>query len=148
MRPPRPLLVALLLGLAATGCTSSSDDAPARFEPPSAAALAAGPCALVADDLVAVGRLAFALRGVAAPDDAARTALQEAQDRLAAVAESADPAVKPALDRLVVRTGLVRIQADTRMLRDTVLTGMRTSYDDAARACTRARAATPTATTG
>ncbi len=148
MRLPRPLLVVLLLGGGLTGCTSSPDDAPARFRPPPAAALAAGPCAVVSEDLVALGRAAFELRGVTAPDDAARASLREAQDRLGAFSEGAPAEVQPALSALVLRAGLVRIQSDTRMLRPDVLTAMGTAYTAAADACTGRSAASPTVTTG
>lgn len=151
MRLSRPLLAApvvgLLVGVAVTGC-SSSDDGSGPFRPPSAAALAAGPCALVADDVVALGRTAHDLRGVKAPSDAVRTALSEEQDRLSGFADAADPSVKPQLEQLVLRTGLVRVQADTRLVTADQVEGMTTAYLAAAKACTRPSAATPTAVTG
>ena len=141
LRLPATLLAAALL---ATGCTS--DPEPAAFRPPPAGSIQDGPCALVADDVVALGRLAFELRGVAAPDEASSTALESSQDRIGAVAESADPAVKPALERLVLTAGLVRIQVATAMLRDEVLENMDVAYDDAVRACSGGTA--PSAPTG
>ena len=130
LRLPTVLLAAALL---ATGCTS--DPEPEAFRPPPAGSLDDGPCALVAEDVVALGRLAFDLRGVAAPDEASAAALESAQVRVNGVAESADAAVKPALERLVLTTGLVRIQVATKMLRDEVLANMDVAYADAVRAC-------------
>lgn len=138
------LLPCLLLGAAllVAGCTSDPD--PEAFRPPPPGSLAGGPCDLVADDLVALGRLAFDLRGEPDPGRSAAEALENAQDRVAAVAETADPVVKPALDRLVLTTGLVRLQVDTRMLRDQVLENMDVAYDEAVRACsTRAPSGAP-----
>ena len=43
--------------------------------------------------------------------------------------------MKPALDRLVLTAGLVRIQVATSMLRAEVLENMDAAYDDAVRAC-------------
>lgn len=144
----RPLVLAAVLGGLLAGCTSGGDDVPARFRPPPAAALAAGPCALVADDVVALGRATYDLRGTAEPDQAARDALELSQQRVSAVAETADPTTRAALTALVTRTGAVRIQAATGRLEDDVLTLMRESYEGAVDACTAAGSATPTATTG
>lgn len=130
LRLPTVLLTAALL---ASGCTS--DPEPETFRPPPAGALEDSPCALVAEDVVVLGRLAFDLRDVDDPDDASASALESAQVRVDAVAESADPAIKPALERLVLTTGLVRIQVATKMLRDEVLKNMDVAYDDAVRAC-------------
>ena len=130
LRLPTVLLAATLL---TTGCTS--DPEPEAFRPPPAGSLEDGPCALVAEDVVALGRLAFELRGVTAPAEASATALESAQVRIGGVAESADPAVRPALERLVLTTGLVRIQVATKMLREEVLGNMDVAYDDAVRAC-------------
>ena len=57
----------------------------------------------------------------AAPSDADTAALDDAQTRLAGFADAAEPSVKPALDRLVLTGGLVRIQAATKMLREEVV---------------------------
>ena len=137
--------VLLAAGLLATGCTSGPE--PAAFRPPPAGSLDDGPCALVAEDVVALGRLAFELRGVAAPGPGPATALESAQVRVGAVAESADAAVRPALERLVLTTGLVRIEVATRMLRAPVLQNMDVAYGDAVRACSGG-AATPAPTAG
>lgn len=126
--------VLLAAALVATGCTSDTEE-PEAFRPPPVGALQDGPCALVADDVVELGRLAFDLRGEPAPDQAAADALAAAQDRVAAVAESAEPGVEPALDRLVLTAGLVRIQVATKMLREEVVENMDVAYDDAVRAC-------------
>ena len=138
LRLPTVLLVAVLL---AAACTS--DQEPEAFRPPPAAPLEDGPCALVAEDVVVLGRTAFELRGVSAPDAASSAAIESAQVRIAAVAETAEPAVKPALDRLVLTAGLVRIQVATKLLRDEVLENMDVAYDSAVRACSGEAAATP-----
>lgn len=144
MRRTRPLLPLLLLAPLLGACTSDPP-APARFRPPAQSAFTAGPCALVGPDLVALGRATYALRGVTAPDQAAKDELTSAQDRVDAVAQSADAQVKPALSQVVVMAGLVRIRADTKLLDADTLGDLRTAYDQAVDACTTGAPASPTA---
>jgi hypothetical protein len=144
LRLLRPLLPLLLAAPLLVSCTSSDGPArPAGFRPPPASSFRAGDCAAIADDLVALGRATYDLRGVASPDQTARDTLLGAQDRVAAIAETADPSVKPALDRVVLTSGLVRIQADTRMLKPEVLDDLRAAYEAAVAACTDGATATP-----
>jgi hypothetical protein len=145
VRLSRPLLPLLLLAPLLGACTSDDPPARATFTPPPASAFADGPCALVGDDLVALGRATYSLRGVKAPDQAAKDALRTAQDRVDAVAQTADPSVQPALSKVVVMAGLVRIQSDTQLLVDATLDDLRTAYDDAVRACSAGTSASPAA---
>ncbi|MCW2607164.1 MAG: hypothetical protein JWO60_1857, partial [Frankiales bacterium] len=147
MRLLRPLPL-LLLAVLVAGCTSDDPAAPEAFRPPPSGPLQAGPCSLVADDVVDLGRLTYDLRGVRDPAPADRDRLLGAQERVDAVTETAPAPVAPALRTLVTRTGAVRIQADTRMLDDSTLDALRASYTDAVAACSAGGAATPTATTG
>ena len=147
MHLPRLAPVLLAAALLATGCTSEPDE-PEAFRPPPAGALQDGPCAIVADDVVELGRLAFDLRGVDAPSDADAEALGAAQTRVAGFADAAEPSVKPALDRLVLTGGLVRIQTATGMLREEVLENMAVAYRDAVRACSGEGGPAPAASSG
>lgn len=134
MRLLRPLLPLLLAVPLLSACSGDADE-PAGFRPPAASALAGGGCALVAGDVVAVGRAAHDLEGKATPDPAVRDSLSDAQDRLSAFAETAGPGVKPALDRLVVATGLVRLRLDTKQADPDAVAGMQSAYDEAVAAC-------------
>ncbi len=151
MRLLHPLLPALLALPLLAACTSSGDDAtpsgPAPLRTPAAGAFDGGPCELVLDDVVDLGRLTEDLRGSTAPEQAEQDRALAAQERLAAVAETAPAAVKPALDQLVTRAGLLRLQADTRMLSDGTLDAVRAAYDAAVDACSGAPAAVSSPTT-
>jgi hypothetical protein len=145
VRPLRPLLLPLLAPALAlpllTGCTSSGSAAarPAAFTPPDTKAFT-GACAVVADDVVALGRSASDLRGQPSPSVAERDTLKGAQDRVDAVAETADAVRRPALQALVVAAGLVRIQADTGHLEPDTTEDLRKAYAAAVTACTSAPA--------
>ncbi len=138
-----PRLLLPLLALAVLPACTSDEPERAAFSPPRTADFT-GACSVVADDVVELGRLASTLRAETVPGQQVRDGLTAAQDRVAAVAETADAARKPALERLVVATGLVRIQADGAGLRPDVVDGLNDAYDAAVAACT----ATGTASTG
>ena len=106
MRAPALLLAAALLTGALTGCTSSGPDLPSE------SAFAEGTCRAAAPDVLAVGRALPELGDGGTVADEVRTELTTSQDRLAGLAENAEPAVKAPLDELVVGIGLVRIRAD------------------------------------
>lgn len=150
MSPVRLLLVALLVAPSLAGCTSDQPGTAreAAFRPPDTSAFR-GACELVADDLVALGRSAAELRGQDAPSKAARDALATAQDRVDAVAETADATRRPALQKLVVATGLARIQADTGHLEPDTTENLSSAYQAAVTACTAPAApASPSASAG
>lgn len=149
MRPSRLLPPVLLAAALLSGCTSDdAAPAPVTFTPPPPGALDDGPCALAAEDVVVLGRLAVDLRGQASPDQPLRDELRDAQARVSGVADGAGPAVEPALDRLVLRTGAVRIAADTGMLKDETLEALSEAYDEAVGACSADGPAAPTPTAG
>jgi hypothetical protein len=139
----RPLLPLLLAAPLLVSCTSDDPARPAAFRPPPESSFRAGDCSTIATDLIDLGRATYDLRGVAAPDEAARDTLRSAQDRVAAIAETADPTVKPALDRVVLTSGLVRIRADTRLLEPEVLDDLRAAYEQAVKVCTGRASAAP-----
>ncbi len=132
MRLLAPLLLTAVL---AAGCTSGSDepDAPA-FRPPAETAFSEGTCRLAAPDVVAVGQQAHDL-GDAVPPEAA-TLLRESQSRLDALAESAEPAVKTPLSRLVVAIGAVRIRSDSGTYESSLARDVIAAYDAVVSACT------------
>lgn len=138
-----PLLVAALLaGTALTAC-QAVDEAPVATptptisQPPSSA-FAAGTCSLAAEDVLAVGLDAVRLGdgGDGKVADEVKDSLRQTQDRLAPLAETADATAKPALDRLVVAIGLVRVRADGNTYEPALGEGLRTAYDAAVLACT------------
>lgn len=98
-----PGLVALLLA----GCTAGTGP-----DVPSEDAFASGTCRTAAPDVRAVGEAIPRLGDGGKVDGAVKDDLREAQDRLAALADGAEPAVGPDLQALVEAIGLVRIRAD------------------------------------
>lgn len=108
MRTVRAAVLASLSALV-VGCSGSS--APAGPELPAVESFAEGTCRTVAEDVRTLGRLLSGLGDGPEVDAEVLAALRESQDALRAVAEGAEPSVKPALDRLSVATGLVRIRA-------------------------------------
>jgi ferredoxin len=127
VRRALPVLLALPLLL---GACSSGPDLPEE------SSFAEGTCRTAAPDVIAVGKALPELGDGPSVDGDVRGSLQDAQDRLAALAETAEPAYKPALDRLVVSIGLVRIRADGNTYQAKIGDGLETSYDEAVEACT------------
>lgn len=130
MRRLLPLLLAAPLLL--VGCTSSSDAGP---ELPAESAFAEGTCRTAAPDVRAVGGTLSRLDGDEVPAEV-RDELREAQDRLFALAEAAEPTYKPALDVLVVKIGAVRIRADGNSYDEALGDELRTAYDEVVEVCT------------
>jgi hypothetical protein len=95
----------VLLALVLAGCTSSSD-VPAEED------FAAGTCRTAAPDVRAVGESIPRLGDDGDVADEVKDELREAQDRLAALADGAEPSLQSALQELVVAIGIVRIRAD------------------------------------
>lgn len=143
MRLPLLLLAAVLLA----GCTD--DPAPPQAFPlPPASDFLEGTCALVADDVLALGRAARALGDAPEVPPEQRTALETPQKALAAVAETAEPELKVLLEAVATRTGLVRLSADVGRFDPEVLEPLEESYGALVATCTGRAAATSTATTG
>lgn len=138
MRTPLPAAVALL---ALLGCTDAEPSAttttaqPVLSQPP-VSAFADGSCALAAEDVLAVGRDSRRLGDGGAVDADVTASLRDAQERLAALAETADARAKAPLDRLVVAIGLVRVRADGNTYEAALGQGLATAYDAAVSACT------------
>lgn len=101
MRRAVPLV---LLAVVMVGCTSS--DVPAEED------FAAGTCRTAAADVRAVGEAIPRLGDGGEVDEDVKDDLREAQERLAAVADGAEPSLQPDLQELVVALGIVRIRAD------------------------------------
>lgn len=146
--PPALLAGTLLTAALLSGCTG--DDAPAGGQPaaaPSSAAAAPalprppeqdfseGTCRAAAADVVA---LADTVQGlgqgptVPAPVLAELTATQE---RLRAFLEGAEPAVRPALDQLIVSLGLARIRAVGNTYDSSLTQAVSTAYGEVLGAC-------------
>jgi len=94
----------VLLAVVMVGCTSS--DVPAEED------FAAGTCRTAAADVRAVGEAIPRLGDGGEVDEDVKDDLREAQERLAAVADGAEPSLQPDLHELVVAIGIVRIRAD------------------------------------
>ena len=138
MRRHAPLLLLALLPLAACsdgGSSAAPSAAPSRSAPPETA-FADGTCRLAAPDVLAVARDADRLGDGPTVEAEVTEALREEQDRLFALAETADAAVRPALDRLVVAIGLVRVRADGNTYEPSLGADLVTAYDAVVRTCT------------
>jgi len=96
---------ALFLAVLITGCTTSSDV-------PDESAFAEGTCRTAAPDVRAVGEALPELAEEGKVTDEVRVDLREAQDRLAALADGAEPDLQAPLRDLVEKLGIVRIRAD------------------------------------
>lgn len=138
--PPAVLLGLVLLA----GCTSSADPAdpaadaspPAAAPVPDEAAFAEGTCRLVAPDVRAVGSALDRLGEGGEVDQAVEVELQESQDRVFAVAEAAEPELKPALTDLVEKIGVVRIRAVGKNYEPELGEQLRRAYDGVVDVCT------------
>ncbi len=137
LAPPAVLLGLVLL----TGCTSSSEPAadastPAAAPVPDETAFAEGTCRLVAPDVRAVGGALDRLGDGGEVDQAVEVELQESQDRVFAVAEAAEPELKPALTELVEKIGIVRIRAVGKNYEPELGEQLRRAYDGVLDVCT------------
>lgn len=145
MPRPAPFLL-VVAGMSAlllvAGCSGSTT--PAGPPLPDTSAFAAGTCRTAAPDVLAVGRaiprLASGAQGKpGAVAGEVRDSLRDAQDRIAALAGAAEPAYKPALEKLVVQIGLVRIRADGNEYTSELGQTLTRDYDAVLRACGAAK---------
>ena len=133
----RRLVPLLVLPMLLVGCSSSSD-APAEPELPAESAFAEGTCRVAAPDLLDLGRALPRLGddGTVAPD--VQATLEETQDRLALVAQTAEPGIAPRLTELVEVIGGVRIRAVGNTYEPSLGEDLQASYDEVLSACTSA----------
>lgn len=132
------------LSLAALGCAlalsacSGSDDAPPRTSVPLPAesSFAEGTCRVAAPDILAIGRQIDQLGNGPTVDKAVKDELRDAQQRLAELATAAEPLYKPALDKLVVTVGGVRIRADGNVYDQELSKQLAQDYRGALDVCT------------
>lgn len=126
------LLATLVL---AAGCTDSAPTADSADVPP-VESFSAGTCSTVAEDVRTLGRLLPRLGDGPQVEAEALASLRASQDGLRAVAEGAEPAVKPALDRLAVAVGLVRIRATGNTYEPFLGEDALKAYDALVKVCT------------
>ena len=155
MRTPVPVLARRSAGAVATllllvGCSSSGGSryptahqvalpAVARFQP--------GACRLHAPEVLAVGREANGLGTGAPPAQDARDRLEQNQQALGNASAGFDLATRPAVDRLVVEIGLVRLRADSHSYTPDLAQALAKAYQEVVTPCTAPRGsgtATPT----
>ena len=137
MRPARPAVA--LLGLLLVGCTSSGGSAPSAPSGPRVPAeseFKAGTCASLAPDVIAVGQAIPKLGSGGDVEQDVKVSLRDAQDRIFAVTEAAEPDLKPALDELVVKIGIVRVRADGNTYETSLGELLTKAYDGVLDVCT------------
>ncbi len=123
MRRALPLaLVALVLA----GCSS---DVPAEED------FAAGTCRTAAPDVRAVGELLPDVGDGPKVDADVKDELADAQDRLVALADGAEPDLKAVLTRLVEAIGIVRIRADGNSFEKPQREALTRAYEGVVDAC-------------
>jgi hypothetical protein len=125
-----------ICALSLTAACSGSSGSEGAAKPPSVDAFTEGTCRTAAPDVLALGAATDRLGDGRTISPELKTELREAQAGLAAVAEAAEPAYKPALDRLVEATGSVRIRADGNVYEPSLGEAMEKAYRDAVDACT------------
>ncbi|MEX2289740.1 MAG: hypothetical protein WD794_05365 [Mycobacteriales bacterium] len=132
---PFTAVSAVLLTAVLAGCAGSGPDVPEE------SAFAEGTCRTAAPDVRAVGQSLPELGEGGRVDPQVRDALREAQDRLDALADGAEPALRPALTDLVQKIGIVRIRADGNTYEPQFGDGLTSSYAQVVQLCTGAGAA-------
>jgi hypothetical protein len=138
MRISAPLVLAVC-ALALAGCSGdsdSSDAGPTTPKQPAESAFAEGTCRSIAPDVLSIGKDARSLGDGGEVDKDVLTRLEQAQTRLRAVVEGAEPAYKPAIDKLVVAVGLVRFQAKPGRYQPQTGDNLVASYDGVVDVCT------------
>ncbi len=117
----------LLLAVVLTGCTSS--------DVPEESAFAEGTCRTAAPDVRAVGEVLPELGDGGKVADEVKDELREAQDRLAALADGAEPELQAPLKDLVEKLGIVRIRADGNTYEPELGEVLARSYERVLAAC-------------
>lgn len=131
---PYAALLALVL---LAGCTSSGgDDEPAAVPLPAESSFAEGTCRQAAPDVLAVGGALPRLGDGGDVEQDVKDELREAQDRIFALAETAEPVYKPALDELVLALGIVRVRADGNTYETSQGELLKDAYEDVVEVCT------------
>ena len=134
----RRLVPLLVLPLLLTAC-SSSPDAPAEPQLPAESAFAEGTCRVAAPDVLELGRAIPRLGDDGSVDPALQTTLQETQDRLFLVSQTAEPEVAPALSALVEGIGAVRIRAVGNTYEPSLGEDLQAGLDEVLQVCTEQR---------
>ena len=106
----RPALVCLLVsGLALSACGgSSAGSGPSQ---PPASAFSEGTCRTIAPDVLQIARDSYRLGKGPEVAKPVLERLTASQARLRTIADGVEPAYAPALSKLVIAVGLVRLQA-------------------------------------
>lgn len=125
-----PYVLSAFVLAAVTGCSSSGTEVPDE------SAFAEGTCRTAAPDVRAVGQALPDLGEGGGVDREVKDALREAQDRLRALADGAEPALQPVLAELNEKIGIVRIRADGNTYEPTLGDLLTTSYERVLEACT------------
>ena len=130
-----PLLALGTCVLVTAGCSGGKDDDEGPKQP-AASSFAEGTCREIASDVLLIGREARALGDGPEVDRERLKRLDAAQGRVRALAEAAEPAYKPAMDKLVVAVGLVRLQGQVGRYKPEQGANLQQSYDAVVDACT------------
>lgn len=141
---PRRTRVALaLVACFAAGCTSDPPAAaPApTFSGPAVETFTPGTCAMIAPDVLGVGKGAFDLGAGPSASPEVQQRLIDSQARLREQLPSAAPEVAGPLGRLVQGIGLVRIRAIGASLDEDVLQTLTDRYDAVLEVCAAPAAA-------
>lgn len=138
MRPTARICSTLVAALLLVGCTSDEPAVERGPEVPAEEAFLEGTCRTAAPDVRAVGEAIPGLGDGGTVAEEVKDALREAQPRLAALADGAEPELKPALDELVLKIGIVRIRADGNTYEQQFGEGLTASYERVVEVCTDA----------
>lgn len=127
-----PIVLTVLCAVAAAGCSAGSE-APRR---PPVSAFTEGTCRTAAPELLQISNDAGRLGSGGEVDKSVIASLTSAQDQLDAMAQAAEPPYKPALTKLVVSVGLVRLQARVGTYRTDQGAQLQRDVDAAIAVCT------------
>jgi hypothetical protein len=133
VRPLRHLICIALSAVLLSACSSSSPDGP---EVPPESAFAEGTCRTAAPEVRAVGEAIPRLGEEGEVDAEVKESLRESQGRLRAVADGAESELKPVLDDLIQKIGIVRIRADGNTYEPQFGESLTRSYEQVVASCT------------
>lgn len=131
----RRLVPLLVLPLLLTACSSSPDE-PEEAALPAESEFAEGTCRVAAPDLLDLGRALPRLGDGGTVESDVQATLQETQDRLFLVAQTAEPELAPALSGLVEGIGGVRIRAVGNSYEPSLGEDLQASFDEVLQVCT------------
>ncbi|GAC1440624.1 MAG: hypothetical protein NVS3B26_10400 [Mycobacteriales bacterium] len=128
---------ALPLLFAVTAVAACSSSSASGLKQPAVSAFTAGTCRVAAPDVLQIGRAASRLPAKGAPSGSVMDSLATAQGRLRQLEPGAEATYQPALSKLIVTVGLIRLSSGVGSYRPEQGATLRADYAAVVKVCTQ-----------